>query len=423
MLPYYPEMNPGQFSALLMMGYAHLALHDAQAAAEALETARQVALGGSLFFGIVEATFHLARLMQSQGELRRAEQICRQGQADIAALLPQSGQELPASGCLDIALGSVLIEQNRLEEAEQHLRRGLELIGWGANPFYLMTAYTALFRLYEFQDRQAEALACLERLETLWPDVDFLTQGLRVLHGMRSAPQDAGALADAADWRRAFQSSPGDDMPMPGMGPIGAAEVYYQAFLLWVRVQIEMGEGQAVRPYLDRQLAQAAAHGLNQRVIELSLLSAQAALAEGDEQRAFAALERALALAQPEGSVRVFDQGPALTHLLSAAAERGLFRTYIERVLAALGGGSEGAAVISRAAPGDVSGLIEALSERELEVLGLMAQGASNQAIAKQLVITVGTVKSHVNHILRKLDAHNRTEAVARARQAGLLDL
>ena len=65
----------------------------------------------------------------------------------------------------------------------------------------------------------------------------------------------------------------------------------------------------------------------------------------------------------------------------------------------------------------------ETLSNRELEVLRLMARGASNQAIADQLVITVGTVKSHINHILGKLEAHNRTEAVARAREWGLLEI
>ena len=65
----------------------------------------------------------------------------------------------------------------------------------------------------------------------------------------------------------------------------------------------------------------------------------------------------------------------------------------------------------------------EQLSERELEVLRLMARGASNQEIAEQLVITVGTVKSHINHILGKLEAHNRTEAVARARGLGLLEI
>ena len=103
-------------------------------AQEAFEAARQIALRVHLYFGIVESTFHLARLAHSQGQLRRAAAICREGQADIAALLAHPEQDLPAVGCLDIALGCVLLEQDQLAEAEQHLLRGLELIGVGHKP-------------------------------------------------------------------------------------------------------------------------------------------------------------------------------------------------------------------------------------------------------------------------------------------------
>ncbi len=158
MLSVYPEGDPGQFTGLLTTGYACMALHDAQAAGEAFEAARQIALAERLYFGIVESTFHLARLSHSQGLLRRAAELCRQGQADIAAMLPGPEQALPALGSLDIALGCVLLEQDRLDEAGEHLRHGLELMGGGMNPHYLMTAYIALFRLHEIQGRSEEAL-------------------------------------------------------------------------------------------------------------------------------------------------------------------------------------------------------------------------------------------------------------------------
>jgi LuxR family maltose regulon positive regulatory protein len=208
------------------------------------------------------------------------------------------------------------------------------------------------------------------------------------------------------------------------MGPFGAAEAYYLAYLAWVRAQIAIGKAQAVMSYLTRQLDLAKGNGLTNRVIELSLLEAQARRAEGEHQRAWAALERALAAAQPAGYLRIFDQGPTLTRLLVEAAQRGIFQEYIERILAAIGMpealylGREGSAARSAQTPYG-----ESLSERELEVLRLIAQGATNHEIAEQLVITVGTVKSHINHILGKLDAHNRTEAVARARGLGLLEL
>ncbi len=433
MLGAYPDGDPGQFSGLIMTGYAYLALHEAQAADHAYETARQIALRDRLYFGIVESTFHLARLAHIQGRLRHAAEICRQGQADIAALLAHPEQELPALGCLDIALGCVLLEQDQLGEAEGHLLHGLDLMGGGMNPYYLMTAYMALFRLREIQGRSAEAVEFLSRLEDRWPDIAFCAHPRQAMHSLRTAPEDPGSLAEAAAWCQAFSNSIGGDVPPPGMGPFGAAEAYYLTYLAWVNAQIAIGNAQAARSYLERQLDLSLSHGLTNRVIELSLLEAQAWHAEGDDKRTWTALERALVAAQPEGYVRIFDQGAALTRLLVEAANRGIFRDYIGRILAVIGvpktydTGREGDAALSGAvARSSQETRLESgehLSERELEVLRLMAQGASNHDIAEQLVITVGTVKSHINHILVKLDSHNRTEAVARARGLGLLEI
>jgi LuxR family maltose regulon positive regulatory protein len=395
MLENYPEGDPGQFNGLLLTGYAYLALNDAHAADHAFETARQIALCERLFLGFVEATFHLTRLAHSQGQLHRATEICRQGQADIAALLAQPEIELPALGSLDVALGWVLMDQDRLDEAEGYLCHGLDLMGGGMNPYSLMTAYVALFRLCEIQGRPAEALRYLDRLEVAWPDIDFYTSGLRYMHSLRTAPDDPGTLADVENWCHTFSSSFAHDAPPPGMGPFGAAEVYYLAYLEWVRAQIVIGKAQTVMPYLARQLDLASANGLTGRLIELSLLEAQAWRAEGQEGRARAALERAFAAAGPAGYVRIFNQGSEAFSLRKEdLASRSIQTLYGE-----------------------------SLSERELEVLHLIAQGATNNEIAERLVITVGTVKSHINHILGKLDSHNRTEAVAQARKLGLLKI
>ncbi len=433
MLSAYPEGDPGQFTGLLTIGYADMALHEAQAAAKAFETARQIALGGRLYFGVVESTFHLARLTHSQGQLRRAEEICRQGQADIAAMLSHPERELPALGCLDIALGCVLSEQDRLEEAEGHLRRGLDLMGWGMNPYYLMTAYAALFRLYEIQGNSTEAVKCLDHMEAAWPDIDFCTHSLRMMHRLRTAPEDPGTLAEAATWCQNFTPPLGEEVLPPGMGPIGTADAYYLAYLGWARAEIAVGKAQVARIYLKRQLELALANGLANRVIELSLLEAQAWQAEGNDQRSWDALERALAAAQPEGYISIFDQGAALTRLLIEGVRRGISPEYIGQILASIGipaspdGRRKSEAGLSsatgRAAQPPALEYGEHFSQRELEVLRLMAQGATNQEIAEQLVITIGTVKSHINHILGKLNAHNRTEAVARARGLGLPDL
>jgi len=427
MLGAYPEGEPGQFSAQLTIGYAQMALPDLQAARSAIESARQIAIAGRLYLGVVESTFNLARLTHNQGQLRHSIEICRQGQADIASMLTHPEQELPALGCLDIALGCVLLEQDQLVEAERELLHGLDLIGWGINPYYLMTACLALARLRFIQSRPADALDYLARLEATWPDIAFCTRAFPVLYALQTAPEDPGTLAEAVNWCQSYSSSLGDGLPLPGVGPFGAAEAYYITNLVWIRAQVALGSLKAARPVLERQLDLAQAHGLVNRVIELSLVEALACKADGDDRRAWVALERALAAAQPEGYIRSFDQGADLVRLLHEAAGRGICPDYIERILAAIGSPKSvdirhpGAA--ARISQGSTLEFGEHLSERELEVLRLMAQGATNQAIAEQLVITIGTVKSHINHILAKLDVHNRTEAVARSRSLGLLDI
>jgi LuxR family maltose regulon positive regulatory protein len=421
----YPADDPARFSTLLTSAYIQLALHEAASAQAAYETARQIAVNENLYFGIVESTFNLARLAHSQGRLREALTLCRAGQADIAALLPHPAQDLPAVGSLDIALGCVLLEQDQLVAAEQHLRRGLDLIGGALNPNYLFTACVALFQLCEIQDRSAEALTYLARLEESWPDVEFCTRGLRIELALRSGLRDAAVRSAVTAWCDEFESALRERAVPFGLGPFGAAEVYYLSTLIWIQAQITLGQAAATRIYLQQQLELAEASGLQQRVIELSLLEAQAVHRLGENHRTWTALEHALQLAQSEGYVRSFDQGTALNSLLREAAGRGILPEYIDRLLAVI---DHDAGPLSRVDQSGVSerAILESgerLSARELEVLRLMARGASNQAIADQLVITVGTVKSHINHILGKLAARNRTEAVARAREQGLIDV
>jgi len=135
------------------------------------------------------------------------------------------------------------------------------------------------------------------------------------------------------------------------------------------------------------------------------------------------ALAGALTQACPQGYVRVFaDEGPPMAALLAqliAAQRSGSgFEAAAEVPLGCLSR-LQGALSTQGVAPD--AGLVDPLTSRELEVLELLAAGASNQGIASQLVVTLDTVKKHVSHVLRKLGAANRTEAVARARELGLI--
>jgi len=142
------------------------------------------------------------------------------------------------------------------------------------------------------------------------------------------------------------------------------------------------------------------------------------------------ALAGALTLACPQGYVRVFaDEGAPMGVLLGRlvaaqraedAAARSVPLSCLARVLQALGQKHAEPGSGPRAAAA-VPGLVEQLTARELEILRLVATGTPNQRIAEQLVVTLDTVKKHITHLLGKLGAANRTEAVARARQLGLI--
>jgi LuxR family maltose regulon positive regulatory protein len=176
------------------------------------------------------------------------------------------------------------------------------------------------------------------------------------------------------------------------------------------------------------------------RVIEILFLEALAMQAIGDSEHAIVALTTCLTLAEPEGYVRVFlDEGQPMQVLLAqwlAHADASPLRDYAIHLLAYFDAEPYGTTAAQEkdspasdpsashvVRPVEPSGqaLVEPLSQRELEVLHLIALGRTNQEIAQQLVVARGTVKAHASHIYRKLDVANRTEAVVRARQLGLL--
>jgi len=165
---------------------------------------------------------------------------------------------------------------------------------------------------------------------------------------------------------------------------------------------------------LEPLLLSAERLGRVRRMIETLALRATALHVGGDSDQALTILARALELGEKAGFVRTFvDIGRPMTSLLHEAASRGLSPEYVGRLLAAFDAPGISA---DRTQP-----LIEPLSERELEVLGCLAEGLSNREIAHKLHISLPTVKSHTRNIYGKLDVHNRKQAVSRAETLGIL--
>jgi LuxR family maltose regulon positive regulatory protein len=165
---------------------------------------------------------------------------------------------------------------------------------------------------------------------------------------------------------------------------------------------------------LERLLPAAEAGGRTGRVIEILVLRALAHQALGDIPAALDSLDRAVTLAEPEGYVRVFaDAGPAMASLLRAAAKQGTRRHYARRLQAAASGPQH-------SSPSGQA-LIEPLSERELDVLRLLGTELDGPAIARELMVSLNTMRTHTKNIYAKLAVTNRRAAVRRAAELNLL--
>src|SRR6266567_2478605 len=245
-----------------------------------------------------------------------------------------------------------------------------------------------------------------------------LATGLATLAWIRHAKGDpAGALEAIGEAERAA----------PGRA---VANLFNPVPAQLARVLLAQDRPRPALALLDRLHAPAAAQGRAGSVIEIQALQALALAADGDQAAAVHRLAGALTLACPQGYVRVFaDEGAPMGVLLGwlvaapraeLAAARGVPLGCLARVLQAFGQQDAEPGSRPRTAPA-VPGLVDQLTVRELEILQLVAAGAPNQRIAEQLVVTLDTVKKHITHLLGKLGAANRTEAVARARQLGLI--
>jgi LuxR family maltose regulon positive regulatory protein len=319
--------------------------------------------------------------------------------------------------------GELLREWNELDRAQTSLQRGIDAISErnGVDAWVAAEGYFSLARLRQAQGDGPGAIGVLDAYAALARRCDV---GPHMLVSSAAARAQLwlmqGNQAAAARWAATAGLTPND--------PVGyAREMEYRVL---ARVLITKRDP-AVLPLLDRLLAGAERCGRMGDAIKTLTLLSLAWYALGDRARAFAALDRALVLAEPEGYVRVFaDEGALMASLLRRARLHGIAPEYAARLLAVLeqgpGGHIASPALFATAPrafaprPPASSCLVEPLTEREREVLRLAASGASNQEIARSLTITIGTVKRHMHHILGKFGVQNRTQAILRAQALNL---
>ena len=359
----------------------------------------------------------LGQVQRAQGRLDTAAGTYRQA-LEVAAAPGRPA--LPAAGIAYVGLAEVAYQRNELDTALRHVSEGIAACRQMTFTPPLATGLATLAWIRQAQGDAAGAREAMEEAGQAGPGPGVAGL-LNPVPAQRARLQLAqGDLAAAARWAQ-----------QRGLGPDGEPGYPREPeYLVLARVLLAQDRPGAALALLERLHAAAVSQDRAGSVIEIQALQALALAAAGEETAAVDALAGALTLACPQGYVRVFaDEGPPMAALLGAlvaaqraehAAARGVPLGCLARVLRAFGE-KPAAPGAGRGAAAAVPGLVEQLTARELEVLALLAAGAPNPRIAEQLVVTLDTVKKHVSHLLGKLGAANRTEAVTRARQLGLI--
>jgi LuxR family transcriptional regulator, maltose regulon positive regulatory protein len=416
--------------AVALLGLASWTSGDLEAAHRAFaDGMTSVQMAGNISDAI-SGTIALADIRIAQGRLREA---MRTYEHALQEAMAQDRLVLRGTADLYVGMSELHREQNDLDAATQHLLKSKELGERTGFPQNRSRWCVALARIRQAEGDLDGALDLLHEAERLYMR-DFFPNVRPVAALVTRVWVAQGRLGEALGWAREQNLDISDDLSY-----LREFEHITLARVLLVQSKSDRADRSIHEAVgLLERLLQAAEEGERTgSVIEILMLQALTHQMQGDIPAALVPLQQALTLAEPEGYVRLFvDEGPPMMVLLAKLHERSRKRpratstsiplAYIERLLALLRGERvqedlSPAATSSLSAPTLAQPLLDPLTERELEVLCLIAAGLSNRAIAAQLVLAVSTVKSYVNTIYSKLQVESRTQAVARARALHLL--
>lgn len=389
-----PEDIHWRQAALVGLGLAQLAEGHASAAIATLhqtaltcEQHHDLYLAFASWWHQLEACWVQGHLHEAEECLRRLERLAEQDEGGWLALAANAA----------VGWGMLAYERNDLAQAESLITTALPQIWPGGQPRVVLQAYLTLAHIAQDRgdphtmQKYLDAAAQLVQRFNLKPEQQILTATTARLLLTEGQPLEAY-------WQLENQ----------GIGPESPPDFQHERGLLTlVRLYLAERRTAEALALLARLLPPAELSGRNGSLLEIMLLQALALAQHAQPDRALTCLNRALALAEPEQFRRIFiAEGRPLAQLLAQVIPRTSYAAYLLEQMGK---------------PSHTPTLADPLTDRELEILHLVADGAANQAIADQLFISLGTVKGHLNHILSKLDAHNRTEAVARGRASGLL--
>ena len=397
---------------LIILAEAQSALGLTVAAVQTLREASAVGQQSDDHFLIIGIMANLADQLHLQGKRREAMDLCRQM---MKRFVDARGEPWPMTGLAYMQFGIMAYDGNDMTTARSYMERGLALseqqglmgsIIGGKIGLALVSAAegdTLIALTLVIEARQITAQAGFEIYE---PVFAALEADFQMKHGN---------LVAAEQWLAAANISPATPL----------TPIYEFVFLIYTRLLLNLNQPQPAQALeLLARVETVVGQGGRDRMLLITLVQQALAYAALQQtEQALACLEKALALAAPEGYIFPFlDEGPAVAVLLPKLHH--IAPAFVAELLQAFATQPNGKAREPKrdVSSATLSALIEPLSDRELELLQLVTGGRSNKEIAESLFITVGTVKKHLNNIFGKLNTKNRTEAVARARELGLVD-
>jgi LuxR family maltose regulon positive regulatory protein len=409
-----------------MQGFASLFYGDIKSASEVLiENIESSKRAGNVLMTML-SVYVYGYTLALRGHLNQAVEFLERGlhwaQVEGQRLSGvDNRRSLASAGIVHQGLGEVLRERNDLIGAQRHSEKAVDLCKRWGNAEPLVDAYIVLARVRRAQRQWASAHQALQEAEdlALTDQVSNLTAWQVDLH--RARLWIAQGELEAAAACTALNRDPAQiaDVPQgPVLSFLSSLERATTARLYIAREEFVQAI-QILQPALD-QVDSETWRGIG---IELMALQSLAYLGHGLPDAAFTLLEGALSMALSDGYARVFlDEGQPMADLFSRLRCRGVptsLRAYVDRLLESF---VLEAPKESRPQPvPQPPSLTEPLTPREQQVLKLIAAGLSNKEIAKELVVALSTVKTHINHIYRKLDVSKRTEALVRAQKLHLL--
>jgi LuxR family maltose regulon positive regulatory protein len=393
----------------LYLGVAYRYQGNLQAAMEVYDETLPIVQGMGGKSIVVLCYLHLADLYWQLGQLHRSKEFCEQ--ALRITEIHTGKAERPYTGFAYVRISRVLREWNQLEDAHRSIVKGVALCrDWNVADIMALSCIE-LATIQQALGDYEQARASMQEAYQIYES--FSPWGLQII-GAYQAMMDLMAGEEAAAERWAQEN----DLVIDGEFEF-QREIEYLALVRVFIAQRRFEEAYALANHIHR-VAQDA--GAKQTELEGLILLALVTSAQGEYDQAFTHLEKALALSEPEDFIRIYvDEGRPMSRLLYEALSRGIAPEYVSRLLAAFP--AEGSEEVKPPKPQRAeSGLVEPLSDRELEVLQYIATGLTNREIGQRLYLSLNTIKVHTRNLYGKLGVNSRTQAVAKARDLGILD-